>query len=146
MPEEWPDWINNTPAAFSFDLTMSDSYGRDIVRIDLKRAEFIRLKTELAEMRGHASRGILRTFSDQPLRNRIAIVGAIVLFVIAMLCAAFDIGMEHQKEVGPHGTECADGTYRQPGAPGGAAVCTNGFWFWLAPEAFPRDKLEDEKK
>jgi hypothetical protein len=69
----------------------------------------------------------------------------ICIYVISIL-AAFDIGMDHQKRIGPHGNECTERTYGQPGAPSGAAVCENGFWFWLAPETFPRDKLEEEKK
>jgi hypothetical protein len=84
-------------------------------------------------------------FIEEPLRNKIALYGILILVYIISILAAFAIGMDHQKRIGPHGNECADGVYRQPGSPGGGAVCENGFWFELAPEAFPRDKLEDKQ-
>jgi hypothetical protein len=85
-------------------------------------------------------------FIEEPLRKKIALYGILIVVYLISVIIAFGFGMHHQKRIGPHGHECTDGTYRQPGAPGGAAVCENGFWFELAPEAFPRDKLEDEKK
>jgi hypothetical protein len=84
-------------------------------------------------------------FIEERLRNRIFYCGILLFVFLVTVLTAFGIGEEHQKRVGPHGKECTDGTYRQPGAPGGAAVCTNGYWFWLAPETFPADKLEDKK-
>jgi hypothetical protein len=74
-------------------------------------------------------------FGNEPLRNRIALYGILLFVFLASVIAAFGIGEEHQKRVGPRGNECTDGAYRQPGAPGGGAVCENGFWFWLDSRA-----------
>jgi hypothetical protein len=64
--------------------------------------------------------------------------------IVVLLMASFALGEDHQKEIGPHGRECTDRTLRQPGTPGGAAECRNGFWFQVPPEVFPRDKLEQK--
>jgi hypothetical protein len=87
----------------------------------------------------------MNPFKNEPLRNRIALYGIVIAVYLISVFLAFDAGMDHQKAIGQHGNECADGTWRQPGAPGGAAECRNGYWFLVPPEVFPRDKLEPKK-
>jgi hypothetical protein len=83
-------------------------------------------------------------FADEPLRNRIALYGILTVLFLISIFGAFSMGIDYQKEHGPHGNECPDETYRQPGGFGEprAAVCKNGYWFEIPIETFPRDKLE----
>ena len=54
MPHEIPEWVKDTPDECAYDLTMFDSLGSSIQRIDLTRDEFLTLKQHLATMRGYA--------------------------------------------------------------------------------------------
>jgi hypothetical protein len=65
------------------------------------------------------------------------IIVGIPTMMIVFLFLAFDAGVSHQKSIGPRGSECKAGTYRQPEDPGGAAICTNGFWEVMLPPCFP---------
>jgi hypothetical protein len=84
-------------------------------------------------------------FSEQPIETRMVIYGIMIAAYLLLVYLAFDAGMNYQKEHGAPGRECKTGTYREPGEPGGSAVCENGHWFWVAPEAVPVDNLKKQK-
>jgi hypothetical protein len=54
MPDETPDWVNDTPDECCYDLTMFDSGGGSIEESHIDRAEYLALKAKLAEMRGYS--------------------------------------------------------------------------------------------
>ena len=47
-----PKWVTDTPDDCTYDLTMFDTSGGSIQRVELTRAEFIGLKEQLARSRG----------------------------------------------------------------------------------------------
>jgi hypothetical protein len=77
-------------------------------------------------------------FSNEPLRNRIALFG-----ILALACVlSFGEGVRYQKEHGPPGSECTPGKYREMKNGDTPAECVNGFWENLPP-GFP---WPEEKK
>lgn len=47
-----PEWVDDTPEASSYNLTMYAGDGNSEQELNLTRAEYIELKHRLAEMRG----------------------------------------------------------------------------------------------
>jgi hypothetical protein len=56
--KEIPDWVNDTPDEFTYDMSMWDPGGTTEENIDISRDEYIALKSHLAALRQYKIAGV----------------------------------------------------------------------------------------